>query len=253
MRSIRSKPNFISGIACAAAVIVLTGLCGRTVAQTTKPNYYPATSDGLTLYFQHMLLATENNDQRHLLAMCQALVLPKPKEWFSEVFGKEKGPKLTETYEKDMKNFGPSLAALFLRLNDPKSLKIEVIRIETPEDPQAKLVEPVAWEPLPDVLLRAPAVHAEPVILVTAPVAEIGIGERLVPPHHRDELPAVPDAGIRPPGHRNEPVPGFLDPLGHRLSDMPGPLPARHAEHSASRQCGAPRRIRYAGVGLSAG
>ena len=126
--------------------LTLAVLCGQSRAQTTKPNYYPANSDGLGDYFRDMLTAADKNDQQRLLLMCQALVIPKPQEWFKNVFGKEKGPKLADTYEKEMTSFGPGLARLFMNLDDPKNIKVLVTRIETPEDPSIKLAQTYALE-----------------------------------------------------------------------------------------------------------
>jgi hypothetical protein len=144
MRFMRLKPDTLGGILLVAIASMM--ICGPAPAQTTKPDYYPANSDGLTEYFKDMLHATVINDQRQLLLMCQALIIPKPMEWFQDVFGKETGTKLAETYEKDMKDFGPSLARLFLNLNDPKNLQVVVTRIESLEDPQIKLAQTYVLE-----------------------------------------------------------------------------------------------------------
>jgi len=129
--------------AAISLVLTLSLACSTACAQTTLPSY-PDSSEGLSRFFNDMLVATVARDQGRLLAMSQSLILPNSDAWFKKVFGKEKGAKLDATYKEETKNFGPALAVLFLRLRDPAQMKVTTVRVEAADDINAKAYQSIA-------------------------------------------------------------------------------------------------------------
>lgn len=155
MRMLRRQPLCV--------VLALTVLFSSvaTHAQTTSPSY-PETNAGLELMVKDMLSAATAKDVRALLALTKSMELPKPKEWFEEVFGKEVGARLAAEHEKELKNAGDGFARLFLQIREPKTMTVEVTRVESPEDVNAKPYQVLALAemrnpvPLYTVTLRQP-------------------------------------------------------------------------------------------------
>jgi hypothetical protein len=126
-------------------LLAMVSLVTPLEAQTTKP-LVPDTVDGLKLYFSDMLDSAEKEDAKRLLILSQMLVMPKSEQWFVKTFGKELGTKLNKDYQDEMKDFGPKLAALFLKLKDPTTLTITVNKVELSDDPHAKAYQTLAIE-----------------------------------------------------------------------------------------------------------
>ena len=110
---------------------------GATTSPTTSPSY-PESNEGLVQQFRDILSASASHDAPRVQAMTRDLLLKEPKVWFNDVFGEQKGTKLATVYQKDSTNFPESLARLFLSLKEPKELSIDVIRVESADDPNAK-------------------------------------------------------------------------------------------------------------------
>jgi hypothetical protein len=138
---------------------MIFGAVGWTRAQTTSPSY-PPTSDGLSQFIKEMLEAADERDADKLVAMSESLLLPDAGKWFKRVFGDPLGTRLATAYEKDMKDFAPGLALLFLRLKNPKHLAVIVTCVETVDDPSAKMYQVFAMQamkrpvPLYSILIR---------------------------------------------------------------------------------------------------
>jgi hypothetical protein len=134
-----------SSFCFACVLLAIVSLVTPLGAQTTKP-LVPDTVDGLKLYFSDMLDSAGKEDVQRVLILSQMLVLPKSEQWFTKTFGKELGTRLNKDYQEEMKDFGPKLAALFLRLKDPTALTISVNKVEISDDPQAKAYQTLAVE-----------------------------------------------------------------------------------------------------------
>ncbi|WP_428937186.1 hypothetical protein [Fontivita pretiosa] len=107
-------------------------------AQTTLPTY-PETSEGLKQLFSDLLTAAQERQGQKVYAIMRSLLLPDADKWFTDTFGEDVGSPLAEEYTREMEKFPAAMTGLFLRLTNPKDLKITVTAVEQSDDPNAKI------------------------------------------------------------------------------------------------------------------
>lgn len=107
-------------------------------AQTTLPTY-PETSEGLKQLFSDLLTAAQERQGQKVYAIMRSLLLPDADKWFTDTFGEDVGSPLAQEYTREMEKFPAAMTGLFLRLTNPKDLKITVTAVEQSDDPNAKI------------------------------------------------------------------------------------------------------------------
>jgi hypothetical protein len=146
---------------CIALGLTLMFTSTAARAQTTSPSY-PESNAGLEQMVKDILLAASQRDERKVLALTTSMELPKPKEWFEDVFGKDIGAKLATEHDTELNNLGIAFARLFLQIREPQKMTVEITRVETPEDPNAKPYQVLALAemrnpvPLYTITMRQP-------------------------------------------------------------------------------------------------
>jgi hypothetical protein len=96
-------------------VVLGTVFAASTASAQTSMPAYPESEAGLRQLFREILDASAAKDANRMIAQMQALNLPDPDKWFTQVFGDKIGPKLAADYKKEhSKEFTGKLAGLFL-------------------------------------------------------------------------------------------------------------------------------------------
>ncbi len=117
-----------------ALIVTMLGT-GLVKAQTSAPAY-PESDEGLAQLMKDVLAAAGAKDRAKLSELVRSLILPNYKAWFDDTFGDEKGPKMAAEYEVILKNLEPSLVELFMRLDAPAQLQVQVMHVENMDDPK---------------------------------------------------------------------------------------------------------------------
>ena len=76
---------------------------GPKTTQSSTPESYRNTADGLRLLLTDLLVAAKNDDQGNLSAKIEEMEIPNYENWFTSIFGQEKGQTLASEYGKALR------------------------------------------------------------------------------------------------------------------------------------------------------
>ncbi len=105
-------------------------------AATFKPDY-PESTSGLEHVARDILKAQAQNDADRADALLKSLVLPNAYDWYDRFFGREAADVVGEYYEKASASIPPSLAHIFVDIQQQKFSQIDALRYEKSCDDNA--------------------------------------------------------------------------------------------------------------------
>lgn len=101
-----------------------------------KPNY-PDSTSGLEHLVKDILKAQAQNDGARADALLRSFVLPNSYDWYDRFFGREAANGVGEYYEKAAPSVAPSLAHIFLDIQQQNFSQVDALRYEQSCDDNA--------------------------------------------------------------------------------------------------------------------
>jgi len=138
LRALRQLPLFLG------ALLLTFGLADSLSAQIPsqssppvpppvpsipKPNY-PDSTSGLEHFAKDILKAQAQNDGARAEALLQSFVLPNAYDWYDHFFGRGAADVVGEYYEKAAPSVAPSLAHIFVDIQQQNFSQIDAFRYE---------------------------------------------------------------------------------------------------------------------------